>query len=408
MEKRTLYSSSQILNNLTRQMLGLQLCDFKNIYMRISMIKAQTSVLAVKENKKLFSTEEYELTLADLKKRIRQSQIKAMTAANKELICLYWTIGKAIIERQESHSWGTKFIEKLAKDLQNEFPGIEGFSRTNIFRMRAFYKEYKIVPPTVGQIDEVEHLGALSSIPWSHNIVLLEKLKNIDERIWYANKTLENGWSRNVLSMWIDQRLHRREGKAITNFKETLAAPQSDLAQNTLKDPYLFDFITLHENFVEKDLEAGLVTHIRKFLLELGQGFAFMGSQYPIVVEGDTSYIDLLFYHVKLRAFIIIELKAKAFKPEDVGQLNYYLSAVDDTLRHPTDNPTIGILLCKTKNNVKAEYAFRHINRPMAAVEYETMLTKALPEELKSSLPTVKELEEELEKDLAKAPNIKK
>ena len=274
--------------------------------------------------------------------------------------------------------------------------------------MRAFYKEYKIVPPPVGQIDEIEHLGALSSIPWSHNIVLLEKLKNVDKRIWYANKTLENGWSRNVLSIWIDQRLHRREEKAITNFKETLAAPQSDLAQNTLKDPYLFDFITLHENFVEKDLEAGLVTHIRKFLLELGQGFAFMGSQYPIVVEGGTSYIDLLFYHVKLRAFIIIELKAKAFKPEDVGQLNYYLSAVDDTLRHPTDNPTIGILLCKTKNNVKAEYAFRHINRPMAAVEYETMLTKALPEELKSSLPTVKELEEELVKDLTKAPSIKK
>lgn len=362
--------------------------------------KKTKSVPIVKESTNLFLNKEYELTLADLKKRIRESQINAVIAANKELIRLYWTIGKTIVERQEGSGWGTKFIENLAKDLQNEFPGIEGFSRTNVFRMRAFYKEYKIVPPAVGQIDEIDHISVLSSIPWSHNIVLIEKLKTAEERIWYAGKTLQYGWSRNMLAMWIDSDLHKREGKAITNFKTTLPAPQSDLAQNILKDPYLFDFITLHENYVEKDLEEGLVAHIQKFLLELGQGFSFMGRQYPIIIEEDTLYIDLLFYHIKLRCFIVIELKARAFKPEYAGQLNYYLSAVDDILRHQNDNPTIGILLCKTKNKVKAEYAFRHINRPIAAVEYETMLTKALPEELKSSLPTVKEIEEELEKDI--------
>jgi len=255
------------------------------------------------------------------------------------------------------------------------------------------------VPPIVAQLNEIEHLGILAQIPWSHNIVLIEKLDNIDERIWYANKTLEHGWSRDMLANWIDSKLHKREGKAITNFKATLPTPQSELAQQTLKDPFLFDFLTLHKDHLEKDLEDGLVNHIQRFLLELGQGFAFMGRQYSLTVEGEQFYIDLLFYHVKLRCFVVIELKAKAFKPEDAGQLNFYLSAVDDMLKHPSDNPTIGILLCKTRKKVMAEYAFRDIKKPMGVVEYETMLTKALPEELKSSLPTVKEIEEELEKD---------
>ena len=365
----------------------------------ISMIKKSSNPPVKKDHESLFSTKEYDSTLADLKKHIRASQLRAAIAVNHELIRLYWIIGKTIVEKQEGSGWGSKFIEKLAKDLQNEFPGIEGFSRTNIFRMRAFYREYKLVPPPVGQFDELTHLGFLTQIPWSHNVVLMEKLEDIQERLWYAQKTIEYSWSRDILSTWIGLKLHKREGKAITNFKATLPSPQSDLAQQTLKDPYIFDFLTLHDDHVEKDLEKGLVEHIQNFLLELGQGFSFMGSQYPIVVEGDTSYIDLLFYHVKLRCFVVIELKARAFKPEDAGQLNYYLSAVDDILRHPTDNPTIGILLCKTNKKVKAEYAFRHINRPIAAIEYETMLTKALPEELKSSLPTVKEIEEELEKD---------
>ena len=358
-------------------------------------------VLALKAEKTpLIPSKEYASTLADLKNRIREAQLRAVNAANKELLRLYWSIGKTIVDKQEQSGWGSKFIEKLAKDLQNEFPGIEGFSRRNLFRIRSFYHEYKLVPPAVAQFDEVEHLGSLAQIPWSHNLILMEKLDKVEDRLWYANKAIENGWSRDVMSMWIKSELHIRQGKAVTNFKATLPAPQSDLAQQALKDPFLFDFLTLHEDHLEKDLEEGLVHHIQKFLIELGQGFAFMGRQYQINVEGDPYYLDLLFYHVKLRAFVVIELKARAFKPEDVGQLNFYLSAVDDILKHNSDNPTIGILLCKTRKKIKAEYAFRHINRPMAAIEYETMLTKAIPEELKSSLPTIKEIETELEQDI--------
>lgn len=356
--------------------------------------KTKTSPIA-KNSKEVFSNKEYASTLANLKKQIQQCQLKAATAANKELIHLYWTVGKTIVEKQETSGWGSGIIEKLAQDLQNAFPGIEGFSRANVFRMKAFFSAYEKVAQAVRQFESLPIFG----IPWGHNILLIQKIKNNEERLWYASKAIEHGWSRNMLELWIKSDLYNREGKALTNFHQTLPSPQSDMAQQALKDPYLFDFLTLHEDHIEKDLEEGLVGHIQKFLLELGQGFAFMGRQYPIVVEGDTSYIDLLFYHVKLRCFVVIELKARAFKPEDVGQLNYYLSAIDDTLKHSSDNPTIGILLCKTKKKVKAEYAFRHINRPFAAIEYETMLTKALPEELKSNLPTVKEIEEELKKD---------
>ncbi len=348
------------------------------------------------EEQKMFSNKEYTSTLTELKKTIHECQLKAITAVNKELVRLYWSIGKTIVEKQKISGWGSNFIEKLAKDLQNEFTGVEGFSRANVFRMKAFFLSYEKVAHAVRLFESLP----ISEIPWGHNILLMQKLKNDGERLWYAAKSIEHGWSRKTLNTWIESDLYHREGKAITNFKTTLPLPQSDLAQQVLKDPYLFDFLTLHENHLEEDLEDGLVKHIQKFLIELGQGFAFMGRQYPIVVDGDTSYIDLLFFHVKLRAFIVIELKARAFKPEDAGKLNYYLSAVDDTLKQPSDNPTIGILLCQTKNKVKAEYAFRYINRPMAAVEYETMLTKAVPEELKSSLPTIKEIEEELEKDI--------
>ena len=347
----------------------------------------------------IFSSKEYITTLTELKTKIRDCQLRAISAANKELVHLYWTVGQTIVQRQENSGWGSKFIEKLAMDLQNEFPGIEGFSRRNLFRMRAFYLEYKLVPPAVALVNNVDELGVLSQIPWSHNIILMEKLDDVEDRIWYAHKTLEHGWSRDMLGTWIDSKLHKREGKALTNFRNTLPPPHSDLAQQSIKDPYLFDFLTLHENYLEKDLEDGLLEHIQKFLLELGHGFAFMGSQYPIVIDGDTSYIDLLFYHVKLQCFVVIEIKARAFKPEDTGQLNFYLSAVDDLLKTPKDNPTIGILLCKSRNKIKAEYAFRHISRPIGVVEYEILLTKALPEELKSSLPTVKEIEDELQRD---------
>lgn len=360
-------------------------------------VKKAKKTLDAIENGVLYSNKEYASTLAELKTRIQECQVRAVSAVNKELISLYWLVGKIIVEKQEKSGWGTSVIEKLAKDLQSEFPGIEGFSRANIFRMKAFYLAYEKVAQAVRQFDTLPIFG----IPWGHNVVLLQKIKSDDERLWYASKVIEQGWSRATMVKWIKTGLYSREGNALTNFHKTLPAPQSDLAQQTLKDPYVFDFLTMHEDHLEKDLENGLVLHIQKFLLELGQGFSFMGRQYQIDVAGDPYYIDLLFYHVQLRCFVVIELKARAFKPEDTGQLNFYLSAVDDILKHPADNPTIGILLCKTRNKVKAEYAFRHINRPMGVVEYETMLTKALPEELKSSLPTIKAIEEELGQDIA-------
>lgn len=333
----------------------------------------------------------YNEFLKELKEKIRKAQLKAAIAASRELIQLYWDLGKDIVEKQQKEGWGSKVLEKVAKDLQNEFPGIEGFSRANVFRMRAFYLAYSNCLTAVRQLQD-DLLAPFFNIPWGHNFVLLDKLKSFEERLWYAKKIIEHGWSRSILTIWIENGLYRREGKAVTNFKSTLPASQSDLAQQTLKDPYIFDFLTLHK----EHLEDGLVNHIQKFLIELGQGFAFMGRQYLITVSGQPFYIDLLFYHVKLSCFVVVELKAKAFKPEDAGQLNFYLSAVDDMMKRPTDNPTIGILLCKDRNKVIAEYAFRGIDRPMGVVEYETMLTKAIPEELKSSLPTVKEIEAEL------------
>lgn len=348
------------------------------------------------KKRKDIPTKEYGDLLKEIKAKVRSSQVKAAISVNRELIQLYWEIGRSIHVKQEQEGWGAHVIEKLAKDLQSAFPGIEGFSRSNIFYMRAFYMAYEKVQQPVGQFESLP----IFRIPWGHNVILIQKLKKNTERLWYAEKAIEHGWSRSMLDTWVKADLYKREGKALTNFHKTLPTPQSDLAQQTIKDPYLFDFLMLHEDYVEKDLEEGLVAHIQKFLLELGQGFAFMGHQYPIEVSGDTSYIDLLFYHVKLKCYIVIELKARPFKPEDAGQLNYYLSAVDDLLRVQGDNPTIGILLCKSRNKIKAEYAFRDIKKPMGVVEYETMLTKALPKELKSTLPTVKEIEDELKGDV--------
>ena len=350
----------------------------------------------------LFSNKDYESTLAALKNQIRESQVRAITAANKELIRLYWKIGKTIVEKQEQSGWGTKIIEKLAKDIQNAFPGIEGFSRTNIFRMRAFYIAYQTNPPAGGQFQD-NPPETLLSIPWRHNSVLVEKLKKHEERMWYAQKTIEHGWSRSVLEIMIGNSLHSRQGKAITNFKAVMPSPQSDLAQQTTKDPYLFDFIALSDDVMEKDIENQLTEHIQKFLMELGQGFAFVGRQYPIKAGKKDLYIDLLFYHLTLRCYIIVELKAKEFDSRDAGQMSVYLSAVDDLLRHEGDTPSIGMILCRTKDNVFVEYALRNFNRPIGVAEYETKLVETLPKELKSSLPTVKEIEAELEQDI---PNI--
>lgn len=237
----------------------------------------------------------YHEFLSDLKIKIRNAQLKAAIAASRELIELYWELGKDIVEKQEKEGWGSKVLERVAKDLQNAFPGIEGFSRTNIFRMRSFYLAYSNCPTAVGQLQK-DLLEPFFNAPWGHNSILLDKLKNFEERLWYAKKIVEHGWSRSILTLWIENDLYRREGKAITNFKTTLPAPQSDLAQQTLKDPYVFDFLTLHGEHLEKDLEDGLVNHIQKFLVELGQGFAFMGRQYLLTVSGQPFYIDLLFY----------------------------------------------------------------------------------------------------------------
>lgn len=354
------------------------------------------------EESGLFSNKDYDSTLTELKRQIKESQVRAITAANKELIRLYWKIGKTIVEKQEKSGWGTKIIEKLAKDIQNAFPGIEGFSRTNIFRMRAFYIAYQTNPPAGGQFQN-DPPEVLASIPWRHNSVLVEKLKKHEERMWYAQKTIEHGWSRSVLEIMIGNSLHSRQGKAITNFKAVMPSPQSDLAQQATKDPYLFDFIALSDDVMEKDIENQLTEHIQKFLMELGQGFAFVGRQYPIKAGKKDLYIDLLFYHLTLRCYIIVELKAKEFDSRDAGQMSVYLSAVDDLLRHEGDNPSIGMILCRTKDNVFVEYALRNFNRPIGVAEYETKLVETLPKELKSSLPTVKEIEAELEQDI---PNI--
>lgn len=338
------------------------------------------------------STENYTKFITSLKKKIRSAQIKGAVAVNRELIRLYWEIGEDIVEKQEKEGWGSKVLEKMSKDLQNEFPGIEGFSRSNIFRMKAFFIAYGKVAQAVRQLD----LLPIFSIPWGHNILLIQKLKDADERLWYASKVIEHGWSRSILTIWIENDLYKREGKAITNFKNVLPAPQSDLAQQALKDPYVFDFLTLHKEHLEKDLEDGLVSHIQKFLIELGQGFSFVGQQYPIKAGEQDLYIDLLFYHLKLRCYVILEIKGKKFDSRDVGQMSAYLSAVDDQLRHEDDQPSIGLILCKTKDDIFAEYVLRNFNRPIGVAEFEVKIVENLPNELKSSLPTVKEIEAEL------------
>lgn len=337
---------------------------------------------------------EYAQTLSAIKKHIKATQVKAVLAANKELLKLYWYIGQTIEEKQQKSDWGSRIIEKLAKDLQDSFPGIAGFSKRNIFRMRAFYLAYEKVPQAVAQIETLP----IFNIPWGHNAVLLEKLKNSEEQLWYAQKTISNGWSRSMLEASIKSKLYKREGKAITNFKRTLPAPQSVTAQQSLKDPYVFDFLSLTTEYDERDIEQGLIDNVQKLLLELGKGFAFIGRQYHIEIGDTDFYIDLLFYHYKLRCFVVVELKAREFDPRDTGQLNFYLSAVDDILRHKGDNPTIGLLLCKTKNNIIAEYALRDIKKPIGVAGYETELVKQLPKKLKSSLPTIAELEAEFEK----------
>lgn len=332
----------------------------------------------------------YKELLKDIKDRVKSSQLKAAIAVNQELVQLYWGIGQSVLKKQEEEGWGSKVVEKLAADLKAAFPEMKGFSLRNIQFMVQFAKEY----PDIEIVKQV-----VSQIPWGHNILIIQKINDIEIRLWYAKKTIENGWSRNVLMHWLDSGLHERQGKALTNFKQILTSPQSDLAHEALKDPYNFDFLTLREKFDEKELEEGLINHIQKFLLELGAGFSYVGKQINLNVGGQDFFIDLLFYHLKLRCFIVVELKATEFKPEYAGKMNFYLTAVDEMLKHQTDSPTIGLLLCKTKNKVVAEYALRDINKPLGIAEYETQIIESLPDNLKGSLPSIEEIEEELKGD---------
>lgn len=338
------------------------------------------------EKSQVTALKQYKAFFTEIKEKILTSQVKAALAVNRELIHLYWEIGGKIHVKQQDEGWGAKTIENLAKDLKSTFPEMKGFSLTNIKYMVQFAKEYPEL--TISQ-------QVVGQIPWGHNILLLQKLETLQDRLWYANKTIEHGWSRSVLLHWLDSDLHKREGKAITNFQNTLPSPQS--AHQTLKDPYCFDFLTLRNKHDEQELESGLLDHVQTFLLELGAGFSFVGRQVHLEVGGQDFYIDLLFYHYKLRCFIVVELKATDFKPEFVGKMNFYLSAVDDIIRHPDDKPTIGLLLCKGKNKVVAEYALRDINKPIGISQYETKIIESLPEELKGSLPSIEQIEEELE-----------
>lgn len=326
--------------------------------------------------------QDYNDFLRQLKERIRTAQVRAALAVNQELILLYWQIGRSILKQQQSEGWGAKVIERLAQDLRHEFPDIKGFSRSNLAYMKSFaeaYPDEEIVQRCVGKL------------PWRHNIALLEKLKAQEQRLWYAEKAIEAGWSRDVLVYQIESNLFMQQGGAINNFDSTLPKPQSDLAKQLIKDPYSFEFLSIQENVQERELEQALVTHIRDFLIELGIGFSFVGSQYHIEVDGEDYYLDLLFYHLKLRCFIVIDLKMGEFQPEFSGKMNFYVSAVDDQLRHTTDNPTIGLILCKSKRKTKAEYALRNLNTPIAVA------THRLPSQLQENLPSIQQLEVELE-----------
>ncbi len=327
--------------------------------------------------------------LNDLKVRVATSRYKATLHVNREMILLYHHIGNEIIQSQEKHGWGAKIINQLSHDLRTEFPEMKGFSPQNLKYMKRFAEEYSF--EEIGQ-------QAVDQLPWGHNIILMYELSDKVEREFYIKKTVEHGWSRNVLSMQIETNLYKREGKAVTNFSAKLPAPHSDLAKATLRNPYLFDFLSLGKDAHEREVEKGLVAHIERFLLELGEGFAFLGRQYHLQVEDQDFYLDLLFYHIKLRSFLVVELKSGKFKPEYAGKMNFYLSAVDDLLRQPGDNPSIGLILCRSKVGVLAEYALRDMTKPIGLAEYR--LTEALPKEIKTLLPSIEELEVELSRDI--------
>ena len=326
--------------------------------------------------------------LADLKSRIHSAEQRATLAVNRELVLLYWQIGRDILTRQSVQGWGAKVIERLAQDLRVAFPDMKGFSPRNLKYMRAFAQAW----PEAEFVQQ-----AAAQLPWFHLCTLLDKLKTREERDWYLAQTVKHNWSRNILGMQIETRLLERSGKAVTNFEFSLPKPQSDLARQSLKDPYRFDFLGLTDKAQEREIENALVKHVTEFLLELGAGFAFVGRQVLLDVGGDEFFIDLLFYHLKLRCYVVIELKAGKFKPEHLGQLGFYLTAVDAQIKHPQDGPTIGLLLCRSQNKVVAEYALRNNAQPLGVAEYQ--LLESLPAELQTSLPSIEQIERELASD---------
>ena len=389
---------------------------------------------------------DYGPLLAEIKQRVQTARVKAGLAANRELLALYWDIGGLICKAQRKKGYGKQVVERLATDVQRAFPGLGGFSPLNVWRMRAFYLAYidgdEILSQAVTELSAVansaqskqaivQQVGAqlvkpgqsmpasagkklsrvvtessappepFASLPWGHNLLLLHKLADRAARGWYAAKAVEHGWSRNVLALQIESGLHKRQGKAITNFKATLPPTQSDLAQSITKDPYLFDFLTLRDDANERALENELVAHVEKFLLELGAGFALVGRQVHLEVGDQDFYLDLLFYHLKLRCFVVIDLKAREFTPEAAGKMNFYLSAVDEQFRQPGDQPSIGLILCRSKNRVIAEYALRDMTKPIGVSGYVTKLVDSLPKSLKGAVPSVAELEKGL---ISKSP----
>lgn len=329
--------------------------------------------------------QDYHLLLSDLKHQVASARYRATISVNKELILLYHSIGTKILESQAKQGWGSKVIEQLSKDLKSEFPDMKGFSPRNLKYMKRFaadYQDFTIVQAVPAQLS------------WYHNTTLLDKIPDKQTRLFYIEKAIENGWSRSVMVRQIETSLHLRQGQAISNFKDKLPAPQSDIATSILKDPYIFDFLSLGAEAHEREIEKELIRHVQKFLLELGAGFAFVGRQYHLEVGNQDFYLDLLFYHLKLRCFVVIELKDTDFKPEYAGKMNFYLSCVDDLIKHETDQPTIGLILCKNKNSVLAEYTLRDMTKPIGLAEYKLM--ENLPENFKTALPTIEELEAEL------------
>lgn len=333
--------------------------------------------------------EDYRQWFAELKQRVERARQRAMASASRELVALYWQIGHDILERQQKQGWGAGVVDRLARDLKSAFPNMRGFSPRNLKYMRALAQAFPR-PEFVQQ--------PVAQLPWSHVVTLLDKLDDAKQRLWYAEKSLEHGWSRSVLTMQIETAAHARTGNAVTNFADRLPPPQSDLARDALKDPYIFDFLGLTENAQERDIERALTQHITRFLLELGAGFAFVGRQYQLEVGGDEFFIDLLFYHLKLRCYVVVELKTTPFKPEYAGQLNFYLSAIDAQVKALEDQPTIGLLLCKEKNRLVAEYALRGVAKPMGVAEYQLM--RDVPPSLETGLPTIDQIEAELRPDL--------